>query len=612
MTTILKTILIITIINQQSMGQYVHKKLNNTGIFFEKLNKVNFFNSQLTILTTINLPETRQLTESLINCANNFKIICDEIRIKNPSDLCKPLSKEVEWHIYQVQKDDIKLKERYGKQKRGLIDVGGKFQKFLFGTMDADDSQKIYKELEKLKDRQANIIKLENQHIAVLQSNFDALSKPITQLQNETFEIEDKLNQIIEQNKDIEQKINTDHRLTELISLIMVQCLHINKLQEEAAEIIAALENKHLHPLVIPFTKLCDLIKKEFPDINDIATKHETIRRLVDIDYIELEGKLVIKITIPNINKENYTVYKPYLIPIKTNDEYRTYIIETEYIATNSENSKTIELYKTELEACKIIKTDNQEVKICQQTQPVLTVPNSHCLSNLLVDPINRLNSCETFPIKTSSTFIRLEYTNSWLYILTKNTPVRIQCKDKTETIQLKETGLITFTETCKITTKEFSMEMAGKDKTIEIEQPGTTFTTFSEEDLILIRNNNTETNKQTITPITRFRNNINYNRDLSVEAQKISQLQAQAKKLSEESQNLNSYQIDMFNPYVITTTIITIIVIIVVIVVRLKKSKTKQKTEQIKDRVIIIDNAPKESVQTKNFEINQQGIKVV
>lgn len=611
MTTILHIIVITIITNQLTTGQYTYQKLNNTGIFFEKLDKLNLFTSQLTILTTINLPETRELTDPLINCANNFRIICEEIRTKNPSDLCKPLMKELDWHITQIQKDDIKIKEMYGRQKRGLIDIGGKFQKFLFGTMDADDSQKIYNKLEKLTNRQANIIKLENQHIAVLQSNFDALSKPISQLQNETYELEDKLNQIIKLNKDLEQKVDSDHRITELLSLIMVQCLHINKIQEEATEIIQALENKYLHPLVIPFTKLSNLITKEFPEANNIIMKHETLRKLAEIDYIEIDGKLIVKITIPNVNNEDYIIYKPYLIPIKINNTYKTFMTETEYIATNTEHSKTMELYAKDLNACKHIQNNYQETKVCRQTQPILTIPNPHCLSNLLVDPINSLESCRTLPIKPSDTFIRMENENSWLHILTKTTSIRIQCKNKTETVQMKGTGIITFTTSCKLTTKEFAIEIAGVDKTVKIEQPKMIYT-LSEEDIRLLNNNNLRTNKQTITPITSFRNNVNYNKELVSETQKISHLRTMVNELDKEKSDINPYQINILNPYVITIITIIAAIAIITIIITYKKNKLKKITKQTNNKVITIESREKTNPRICNFIETQQGINIV
>lgn len=133
---------------------FILQKLENTAGIFERINTTIFFNKQFDLITEVNIPETRQLTAALIDCSEYLTTLCEEILKYEPGDLCKPVKREIQWHINRIIIQNNKLQAMYGRQKRGLLDIGGKTSKLVFGTMDSEDANKIYDNLQNLQFKQ--------------------------------------------------------------------------------------------------------------------------------------------------------------------------------------------------------------------------------------------------------------------------------------------------------------------------------------------------------------------------------------------------------------------------------------------------------------------------
>lgn len=570
----LKVILLITILNMTT-AHFDNKIIPNTGIYFEQIGNINFYTEQLKIITQIDLPETQQLTDTLLDCDAHLNKLCDKILLKNPTDLCKPFQHELRWQINQISRQNIKLKEMYGRQKRGLIDIGGKFAKFVLGTMDSEDSDKIYSNLKELSDQQAKIIKIEDQHIAVLRSNFDTLSKPIIQLQNETKTIETKLNQLIDQmnsaneNSEWEHKVN--YQITELSTFISMQCLHIQNLQEEATEIVTAMEDKRIHPLVVPSSKIAKLIFTHIPNTNRNLTTHDVLRKITEVDHIEIEGKLIIKLTIPLLEIDEYKIYKIHLTPFSFKNKYRTYIINTEYIAWDKINGKTIEMTKDNLVKCRLIKEEKETtLQACIHNNPIIPITNAHCISNLLTQNFETTDICDTLPATTEETFIRMYSDNAWLYSLQNQTTMTVKCKNKTETLKLIGTGILTFESKCTIITKEFSIEITGKPYEIKIEQP-------KQEDGKQTKINIDIPETTAYKKMTKLslENRILLNKEITSEAKKFETLRRMTEELKQH--NTDSHNKTITNGSVFIITIITVVIVIMTIKARYTKTRTEK-----------------------------------
>ena len=512
---------------------FIQRNITNSGVIFEKISDINFFSKTLKIVTKFDLPEADELTEILLECNKHLKTLCDELLEQNPADLCKPFRAELKWHMTQILKQNTKLKEMYGRQKRGLLDIGGKLTKFVLGTMDSEDSNKIYESISTLENGQTKLLQLENQHIAVLKSNFDALSKPIAQLQNETEEIRTKLNQLIkrsnDQNEFFDRKSQLNQQVNELMSLLLIQCLHINRIQSEATEIIMTIGNKQISPLIITHDKIIETIKQSTEDKITKMESHSVIRQIAETTYTEINGQIVIKISIPMIEEEDYTLHKSYLIPFITESGYKTYHDNAEYLAVNKLKNKFIELRSSDISKGKVI---NQQLEdnfiLCQHIHPIYSNPQTHCIPSLFINPLAKTSECELIPAQPINAIIKMENTNTWLYSIQKLTDMIIECGRITEHIKVQYEGTLTFLTKCKVSTKDFTAEVAGNPTEVEISQP------VRQQDVERYRVNFEANKEQSINTTQRIRliDSRNHNQDFLTEINKINQLKNTAEKV--------------------------------------------------------------------------------
>lgn len=590
---------------------FILQKLDNTGAFFEKISTAIFFNKQFDLITEVNIPETGQLTAALMECSNHLTTLCEEIIKEEPGDLCKPVKKEIQWHIKRIIIQNNKLQAMYGRQKRGLLDIGGKISKLVFGTMDSEDANKIYENLQNLQFKQTKLLELENRHVAVMKSNFDALSKPIVELQNETFEIEEKLNQLVQQSnfrKDLDRKQRINHQVAELSSLIMIQCLHINKLQEDASEIIASLENAKLHPLVIPFNKIINIIEATNAEVNIRLLQHQVLREITEVSYVELNGKIIVKSTIPMLEKNEYTLYKPYLIPFKIQGEYRAYEADAEFIAIGREKDKSIELHTWDVEKCKQINDDIEtQVKICKHSRPIFPTRGQQCLPNLFINPLNTRSQCKIIPARPLSRFTKLTSKNTWLFSMKEVTNMIIECGNTTQTIQVENNGLLTFLTTCKVTTKDFIAEVAGVPERIKIEQPQIPIAKSNE--VIHFERISNEDNKEKQDDI-RLIDHRNHNKDFLEETKKINELKRMTEKIGEQDKQIYFHKL--------TNTTVSIagimIIIIITITIFLCKRRKNQNThiDQHPVKIEIHSEDRQERSRNQITELKPQGPRII
>ena len=458
------------------------QQINNDGIFFEKINEINFYTECFNIITKINIPDTDTITKSLIECYNHLKTLCAELTDGNPNDLCKPFMRELKWQTTQIQRQTNKLREMFGR-RRGLINAGGKLSKFIFGTMDSDDEEEIYMKLNRLSDNQGKLLEIQNQQITLIKSNFEEVTRPILQLQTETEEIEKKLNQLIDKKNDLERKQNLIHQVAELSSLILVQYMHINEMQNEANEIITMLNINKLHPLITTQENITNILRENRKRYSTKIETHDIQRQIIKTDFIEIKGQIIVKITIPVIVEEEFVLFKPHIFPYLNQGTYEIYEIETEYIAVNLEKTKTIELNTEEIDKCQQIKNKLEEAFIlCPHTQPILSTRNQHCITTLFMSLENKRDNCRTIPATPTNTIVKLKNTNSWLYSVHEVTKLTIKCDNQTENIQIINEGLLTFSKTCTVTSKDFTARVNGYPRKIELENQDIQITSREEK----------------------------------------------------------------------------------------------------------------------------------
>ncbi|XP_037902731.1 uncharacterized protein LOC119646365 [Hermetia illucens] len=119
------------------------RKLDFPGVYFKHMGETHFINSEVSLIRTLDITEIEMEIANIRQLVLSINNLCIE-ELKQ----CKTLKLNSELHIRRLNNN---LNSVYGllgispniRLKRGLVNLVGSGLKFLFGTMDATDSEKM-------------------------------------------------------------------------------------------------------------------------------------------------------------------------------------------------------------------------------------------------------------------------------------------------------------------------------------------------------------------------------------------------------------------------------------------------------------------------------------
>lgn len=91
--------------------------------------------------------------EALIENVRENRNLLSEACIRGRILSCKVWVDQIEFTIQRITKESLQQEKFTEKKKRGLVDDVGHIYKFLFRTIDSEDSAKIYAKIVELNER---------------------------------------------------------------------------------------------------------------------------------------------------------------------------------------------------------------------------------------------------------------------------------------------------------------------------------------------------------------------------------------------------------------------------------------------------------------------------
>jgi len=310
------------------------------------------------------------------------------------------------------------------RQKRGLINIAGKIQKYIIGTMDSEDSEQIYKKLDELDKNSGTITNELNKQVIInnkLIRNLDTieehLNKQNAQITNYLYNIQNKT----------EELILTEHRL-ELLLYTSTLLQILNKQLEKFLDIILLSKLE-----ILPHDILSD------EEIQKYELTIDTIP-FIKPNIIISNNLIAFCLKLPTLTKNKY--HKTLIIPIPNNHSEELDYPITEVLT----NENTIfQLPQQSLKESQLIKHKNS------------------CIRNLL----NNTQNC-IFKINREQSVTQIEET-----LILKNieeTEILQNCNSFSP-YNLKGNYIITF-HLCKIKIKEIEYLNEENIKMQEIIMP--------------------------------------------------------------------------------------------------------------------------------------------
>lgn len=263
------------------------------GFIKIRIGEVEIVNKTTTLVHVINIIEIEEILNQI---KGNIKhlLLHEEIIMQNEIKLIESKIKT--------------LKPIQNRKRRGLINIGGKVYKWLFGTMDDDDRQEILEHLSVTEQNSHNSIETLNKQIIINNSMNKSLHHLKTAVENDRKEISIFLQKIKNTNNEIVKEIIYLDQLTKLKTLE-------HKIDQIQDNVVSAKSNI-IHPSMFTTQEIekfeIDFYKLRMLKVGIMTYSDHSliIAVLIPDNYIKTDLKMITPI--PNKNK----------IEIDANDEY--------------------------------------------------------------------------------------------------------------------------------------------------------------------------------------------------------------------------------------------------------------------------------------------------
>lgn len=265
---------------------------------------------------------------SIINQLQNIEIFYNQINHNlNKMNISRythlPNLKAMMNHTkYLIMEAKTKLNnvQPHTRTKRGLINLGGKVSKWLFGTLDAEDGEKYDKAINELQNSQNSFQSEVNLHMS--------LTKQLIQNYNETISVLINNQNIIKKHietlkSNIKKSINDITAFLQAqntINQIILNCQNIITFLDNLEDAISFAQLNVLHSTVISAKDMSKIIS----NLTILYGKNKIINfknlnnyyQIANLQIKFINNKIIFIIHFPIFNQDTYKLYHLFPIPI--------------------------------------------------------------------------------------------------------------------------------------------------------------------------------------------------------------------------------------------------------------------------------------------------------
>lgn len=350
--------------------------LNITNASIEKINNP---------ILPINLLSTRIITSK--HTFVSYLNVTDFVNIKN--DL------KLQLHFVQTKKNlgnhtlnlieqanillsyidnSLRMFHSNKRSKRGLINIGGKFSKWLFGTLDDEDGKRINSILSHLDKNDHLLQERINEQISLSKEIITKTNISLSKIKSNLISVNKLINKFSE-------RINEINTLELIINSLLILQIQLNQITNA----VTFANLNRVHPNFLPLDILTSLIKKmntSYPRNQLVHFKNsQSYYSFLGIQQIFKDNKIIFLIHFPILMAANFKTYFVYPIPINN----KIILPQKPFLVLNERN----DLYEYQEEPCKEIE-DTYYCRNHLQTE-------EDCVVNIIKE--NIANNCSSIPV---------------------------------------------------------------------------------------------------------------------------------------------------------------------------------------------------------------------
>ncbi|KAL4153071.1 hypothetical protein QTP88_000904 [Uroleucon formosanum] len=268
----------------QTKPYRISRLTQENGMYFENQGPLRLTNSDWKLLIYVKLDNFNQRTKDTMDFYKRTLITCNDLTIayegmfKTTCDNFKLTSNSLEREVsrkrfYMLQ--SIDETDTVSREKRGLVNLVGRVQKTLFGTLDDTDAELYDRQIEKLQSSQQNLLKIIDKQTSVLKATantFKEANKMEAQINRLSVlynRMADTVNQTVINLDIVEARTNINEQIN-ILNLLFQQ---LSFETDTICEIIIAAQGGIMHSSVIAVNEL----RQQLKDISLIVPKEQSL-----------------------------------------------------------------------------------------------------------------------------------------------------------------------------------------------------------------------------------------------------------------------------------------------------------------------------------------------
>lgn len=438
------------------------------GLHFERIGNLQFYLTEWTLVTFVSLEGLEQEYTVINRGLARLKSACDNPGFSYNNyflnfTVCTNDVKMLEINFLEISKSRRVIRSLVGhRDKRGLINAVGSIQKFLFGTLSADDGEYYDSQLQQITGNLGDSLALIRDQSQVVQASIDRYNRTILDAQFNEQLLFNKTKELRQEATVVKQKLSTlsaEQLVDECAARLMYLITKYRNDVDSLTEAILFAKIGALHPHVLTPDTLIDSLIQAAPHLPygtrfPVPLSHNqshVILGMLRLTAYFSNGNLVFLVHVPLVRPTSYEYYSVNPLPFLIENNTYGYIKPDEpYFLVDSTHTEFSIMSKFDLSRC--YTNDYGNDVVCKGTHPLLQVGSSVlCTASMFYLPTRLPLSCETRILNLRTPLWQpLASGNGWIFCLHNPVKVTIQCPqlDPTE-VTLRDIGTITLAPSC-------------------------------------------------------------------------------------------------------------------------------------------------------------------
>lgn len=468
--------------NKASAEQCQYTTVNNSpGMYFENIGKLALTHDKWNILCVLHMDQLWNQTNELHNVLDQMQSICSKIK---PPKICDTTRKQLLQQvtlleeqsqlIQQFSHSNLVRKRRarsnsesestllvnaVKRSKRGWANIIGSGFKVVTGVMDNDDSEQIQQQVSELNRTYQHTMALINEQTTIQDITKNILKRDEVNIAQQFTVVH---NEVLELRNITIENSHFDSLAVQMLTILENYRERINAI----IDLITQVRHGHISTVLITPQQLTENLETMSSSIKQsLMIPGEGIRnnlvhlyKLMNAEISMGKENIVIRLTIPLIEREYYDMHHILPVPFHIQNTLRIIKVTSPYMCINKRQDKYYMLSQQEKEACK---TFMGNLIICEQKHMMYNIYNGSANCEMAVFSHSSKGippKCETMQVSSQQSWSKLYAKNTYLFTMATRATFDIICENSATNCYAEGTGIIQLDSKCILQSSNYEI----------------------------------------------------------------------------------------------------------------------------------------------------------